>query len=62
MGVPSTKLRINCVMARELPTRAESSESRRGPIQLKGRNRLKRSPRCAPYAQMTRSSSCLLVE
>ena len=61
MGVPSTRFRISCVMARLLPTRAESSESSRGPIQLKGRNRLNFRPRWKPYAQITRSSSCLLV-
>ncbi|MNN23694.1 hypothetical protein D3C81_1370990 [compost metagenome] len=44
IGVPSTRLRINWVMARELPMRAESRRSRRGPIQLNGRNRVKFRP------------------
>ncbi|MNR19232.1 hypothetical protein D3C85_1360120 [compost metagenome] len=61
MGVPSTRLRISWVIARELPIRAESRRSRRGPIQLNGRNRVKFRP-FWPYAQITRSNSCLETE
>ena len=52
---------MNCVTTRELPSLAVSIESSRGPIQLKGRKRVKASP-CRPYAQMTRSSICLQHE
>ncbi len=62
IGVPSTRFEISCVIARELPIRADSSVSSRGPIQLNGRNSVNRRPRCCPYAQITRSSSCFDVE
>jgi len=38
--LPSTRFRISWVMARELPILAEVRLSNRGPIQLKGRNRV----------------------
>ena len=47
IGVPSTRLRISCVIARELPMRAESRLSSRGPIQLNGRNSVNFRPFCA---------------
>ena len=48
IGEPSTRFEISCVIARELPMRADSSVSSRGPIQLNGRNSVNFSPLCAP--------------
>ena len=62
IGLPCTRFRISWVMARELPMRAEESESSFGPIQLNGRKSVNLRPRVEPYAQITRSSICLLQE
>ena len=46
-------------MTRELPSFGVSMLSRPGPIQLNGRNSVKSSWPWMPYAQITRSISCL---
>lgn len=44
IGEPSTRLRMSCVIARELPIRAALRLSSRGPIQLNGRKRVNCKP------------------